>query len=133
MMIIAETKPDYPNISIERINGKIVKLLTMNSLSKYVGLKSHTLRQWEKKGILPETPISKKFNSGLLGECDRRYYTLDHAKLLKKWVEKVKPNHGIQIKESMIDILHENWDKATKQFSIKLESQKDEEWYDDNL
>ena len=113
---VVEPKPNSPNFTIEVINGKIIKLLTMNALSKYVGLKSHTLRQWERKGLLPKPQIVKKFISGLAGECDRRLYTMEQALLLKQWVERVRPNHGVKIKESMIEILHDKWIEVTNQF-----------------
>lgn len=114
--LIAVRVPNSPRVTLERINGKVVRLMTLNSLSKYVRLKSHTLRQWERKGILPKTIVMNKFNSGLGMECNRRFYTLEQADLLKKWVERVGPSKGRHINDSMIGLLHERWGEVTKAF-----------------
>ncbi len=114
--LVAVRVPNSPNITIEMINGKMAKLLTLNALSKYVRLKSHTLRQWERKGILPKAEIGKTFKSGLGIECDRRFYTIEQADLLKDWIERVGPSKGRQIKDSMIQLLRERWEEVTKAF-----------------
>jgi len=114
--LIAVRVPNSPRVTLERINGKVVRLMTLNSLSKYVRLKSHTLRQWERKGILPKAHIVKKFQSGLGIDCERRFYTIEQADVLKNWIERVGPNKGLQIKDSMIQLLRDRWEEVTKAF-----------------
>ena len=118
-----------PHFILKRINGKTVALLTMNALSKYIGYKAHTIRQWERKGIIPRTEFTEIFDSGLGMECERRLYTYEQANVLKSWVEQVKPNHGVKIAEWMIKRLHDKWREVTKASIERINSNDGEEWY----
>jgi hypothetical protein len=58
-----------------KINGKLVSCLTITGFAREVDRTSHTIRRYEKEGVIPDAPI--RYNS-------IRYYP-------KTLVERVKP------------------------------------------
>ena len=99
-----------------QVNGRKVWLLTINELSKLVGLKTKTIRKYEKNGTFPRPAITDKMRSPLAGSCERRLYTEGQARAILAWVEKVNPRKGVALKEVHKQMLHEAFDEATREF-----------------
>jgi DNA-binding transcriptional MerR regulator len=98
------------------IQGREVWLLTIQEMSKVVGVRGKVLREWEKRGILPKPLVTDKIYRKLTGECRQRLYTQGQSEILAQWVSKVRPGKGVVIKDSLIQMLHEKWEEASKKF-----------------
>lgn len=99
-----------------QVNGRKVWLLTINELSKLIGLKTKTIRKYEKNGTFPKPTITDKMHTPLAGACARRLYTEGQARAILAWVEKVNPRKGVPMKEAHKRLLHDAFDEATKEF-----------------
>lgn len=64
-------------VSIGEKEVKRMQLFRMGTLAKVVGRTVETLREWEKEGLLPETPLRVE-------EHGHRYYTSEMIEVVKK-------------------------------------------------
>ena len=98
------------------VNGRSVWMATSNEIAKEVGLKARTIREWEKKGVLPRATVTEPMSSPAVGDCDRRLYSIGQVTVLKWWMGRVHPRKGRKLRDSEITLLHEKWDAETEKF-----------------
>lgn len=107
-------------MKLYRINGHEIWLMSTHELSRVTGIASRALRRWEKQGILPKPSVTASMYSHMVGDCERRLYTEEQARVLAKWVARVRPGKGVVIPKRLVEQLHVEWGNVSERFLAEI-------------
>lgn len=105
------------------IHGVQVKLLTVRELAKHCNVSSRNLREWERKKILPRPTVTEPVETPVSKTGKTRLYTQEQAEVLKNWLIRFKKEHNLLVNTSQVQILHDDWYRATEVFIKTLKGE----------